>query len=91
MILKIFTRYFIFLFVASFTILFQKFPYNLDEDFLVYFQLFERCTLDVVGFSVCSGAGSGVKILFRFFIENIQLLKSLRTFSLVTKSNIALF
>ena len=37
MILKIFIRYFIFLFVASFTILFQKFPYNLDEDFLVYF------------------------------------------------------
>ena len=80
----------VFIFFSSFAILFQKSPYNLDEDFLAFF-LFCLGVANNVDSDSCSGTSLGVGISSKFFIENILILKPLRTFSLGPISNLTLF
>ena len=89
MILKKFIKYFSFmlLFFSTFTILFQKSSYDLDEDDVS--SLFFVCS--PVANNVDSGSCSGVRISSKIFIGNILLLKSLRTFSLAPINNLMLF
>ena len=79
----------VFIFFSSFAILFQKSPYNLDDDFLVFF-LFCLGVANNVGSGSCSGASLGVGISSKFFTENILILKPLRTFSIGPISNLTL-
>ena len=80
----------------SFTILFIKFLYNLNWDFLVvvvvvvvvFFVLF--CFV-FFGLGTGSGANTSLGILPRFFVEDIFLLNLLRIFSLALINNPSFF
>ena len=60
MILEIFIKISVFIFFSWFSILSQKSPYNLDEEFLVH---------SVVGSSISSTAGSMLKFYLDFLLE----------------------
>ena len=56
----------------------KRFPYYFDEDLLV-------CSF--VGLCVSNTVGSGVKILYGFFVRNILILMLLGVFSLAIRNN----
>ena len=78
----------------SFTILFIKFLYNLNWDFLVVVVVVVVVFCFVLvffGLGTGSGANTSLGILPRFFVEDIFLLNLLRIFSLALINNPSFF